>query len=104
MAKDHYFDVAAQMTGGTSDKLEQTAQQKVREREEHGPNLPREGGPILRARCPWRRSAVCVPFTVASPIEWRARSKRVCPLLHDLEVDIEVRGARAHRRDGQHVR
>jgi hypothetical protein len=71
MAKDHSFDVAAQMTGGTSDKLEQTAQQQVREREEHGPNLPREGGPILRMRCPRRRSAVCVPFTVHGPIrEW----------------------------------
>jgi hypothetical protein len=41
VAKDHYLDVAVQMIGGASDKLDQSAQQQVREREEHGPNLPR---------------------------------------------------------------
>jgi hypothetical protein len=40
MAKDRYLDVAAHMTGGTSDNLEQTAQQQVREREEHGAQPP----------------------------------------------------------------
>ena len=51
-----------QMTGGASDKVEQMAQQQIREREEQGPNLPREGGPILRTRCPSRRSVVRVPL------------------------------------------
>jgi hypothetical protein len=41
-AKDHYLDVAVQMIGEASDKLDQSVQQQVREREEHGPNLPRE--------------------------------------------------------------
>jgi hypothetical protein len=41
MAKNHYLDVKVQMIGGASDKLDQSAQQQVHEREEHGRNLPR---------------------------------------------------------------
>jgi hypothetical protein len=41
VAKDHHLDVAVQMTGGANDKLDQSAQQQVHEREEHGRNLPR---------------------------------------------------------------
>jgi hypothetical protein len=50
MAKDHYLDGAVQMIGGASDKLDQSAQQQEREREEDGRNLPGERGPILRTR------------------------------------------------------
>ncbi len=41
VAKDDYLDVAVQMIGGASDKLDQSAQQQAHEREEHGRNLPR---------------------------------------------------------------
>jgi hypothetical protein len=41
VAKDRYLDVAVQMIGGACDKLDQTAQQQVKDREEHGSNLPR---------------------------------------------------------------
>ena len=39
VAKDHHLDVPCQIVGGASDQLEQPAQEQVREREEHRPNL-----------------------------------------------------------------
>jgi hypothetical protein len=35
VAKDHQLDIAVQMFGGASDKLNNAAQQQVHEREEH---------------------------------------------------------------------
>jgi len=45
VAKDHYLDVAVQMIGGASDKLNNAAQQQVREREEHVTEPPRRMRP-----------------------------------------------------------
>ncbi len=47
--------------GSTARPGAMTLGQSVHESEEQGPNLPREGGPILRTRWSRRRSMVCVP-------------------------------------------
>jgi hypothetical protein len=44
-AKDHYLDLAVQMIGGASAKLDQSAQQQVHEREEDGRNLHEDKRP-----------------------------------------------------------
>ena len=48
MAKDHHFDVPIEVAGRASYQPNETAQQQIHESNEHGPNLPREGGPIVR--------------------------------------------------------
>ena len=53
VTKDRQFDIPVQLVGA-SDKLDKAAQEQVHEREEHGQNLPREGGTILRTRWPQR--------------------------------------------------
>ncbi len=64
VTKDHYLDFGVHLfVGGASDQPQHAAQQQVHESEEQGPNLPREGGPILRTRWSRRRSTVSVPFT-----------------------------------------
>jgi hypothetical protein len=64
VAKDHHLDVPCQIVGGVSYQLDQSAQQQIREREEHRPNLPGERGPILRTHWVRRCSLVSVPFRV----------------------------------------
>ncbi len=52
MAKHHDLDVAFQIFGG-GEQSEEPAQQRILDREEHGPNLHEKEGPILRTR--WSR-------------------------------------------------
>lgn len=70
VAKDHYLDVAIQMIGGASDKLNNAAQQQVREREEHVTELPTRMRPdatnalaevAIAGSVPFRHSSLDLP-------------------------------------------
>lgn len=43
VSKDNHFDVPCQIAGRVRDQSEQTAQEQVPERKDHGPNLENEG-------------------------------------------------------------